>query len=185
MLKIVIILLCFFVNLLAQIPTIKYDSGVFDKIFFAGNKDDKLVELIRENETFENWTELIGIRSQYMPKINNEPLGYAKAMSELAKKINKHTNPTIHTNNNKTEAILYYSLWGEEMKFMEFNVWRFKKSKDGNAIESIQFVFRIPTTEIGVNTLKNSRDKWIERAFSFDMENAEKILQGWSDAASK
>lgn len=70
----------------AQESFITLDGEVFTNKFVGDpRKGDKLLEFVRENESFDNWTKLVGFRYQQLPGAGNDPSKVAIAMSMLLK----------------------------------------------------------------------------------------------------
>lgn len=104
---------------------------------------DLQIEFVRESETFENWTKLVGFRFQQFPKLNNEPKRAALALIRVTKLVNPAVQPTMMMNPEESEAIVHFLTWPTDgRKFMEFNVFRYAKSNDEKGIVSVQFAYR-------------------------------------------
>jgi len=74
----------------AQENEITLDGESFTKKFVgAPSNGDKLIEFVRESETFENRTKLMGYRYQHLPLIDNDPTKAAIGMAKVV----KNTNP--------------------------------------------------------------------------------------------
>lgn len=176
----IVVLFVFGANVFAQMPTFKYNNELFSKTFFDGSKNgDKLIEFIREKDSFERWGELIGIRYQMLPKLNNDPVACAVTLGRLNMAMNKNSMPTIQVNKDKGEAILLFLMFDQSSKIMEFNAWKFIKSDDGNAVISAQFAYRVALSEVGLNELQNNKKAWTQRVVDFDMNDAKKAIAAW------
>ena len=91
----------------AQNAPITLDGERFEKQF-VGNppNGDKLLEFVREVETFEKWTKLVGLRYQQLPRIDNDPLKLAQSMALMVKKANPNANSKVIFNEKTSEAII-------------------------------------------------------------------------------
>jgi hypothetical protein len=112
---------------------------------------DKLIEFFRQNETFENWTKLIGFRYQQLPGAGNDPSKVALGMAML---LRAKGNPSaISENKNNSEAMIDF-ITGPQNGFMEFNIFRYTKSTDGKAVVSLQLAYRFKdTSESNINNI--------------------------------
>jgi len=160
-------------------PTV--DGEAFAKRF-VGNppNGDKLLEFVRDSESFDNWTKLVGYRYQQLPGLGNDPIKYASAMGQMVKKVNPQANFQILKNEQANEAIIDFLIWPKDQKYMELNVFRFWKSKDGKAIISLQLAYRFETpkpalTQESVNEferkgkeIRERRNSWIKQAAESD-----------------
>ena len=61
---------------------------------------------------------------------------------------------------------------------LEFNVFRYIKSKDSNAVISLQFAYRFTdTSEQNVQKILSLRESWTKQAIGFDMKIVEESLE--------
>src|SRR4030095_12597590 len=90
---------------LAQV--ISVDGERFTKKFVGKPPGgDKLLEFVRENESFEQWTQLVGSRSQQFRGLVNDPVQMAFALAQKVKASNPKAQSSVITNKDKTEAIV-------------------------------------------------------------------------------
>jgi len=155
----------------AQSATITFDGEAYIKKFVGMPPGrDKLVEYVRRSESFENWTRLIGFRYQPLPQIGNDPVKFAQGMAQSVKTVNPQAQTKIIVSEDKAEAILDFLTWPPNGAFMEFNVFRYARSKDGNGIVSVQFAHRFTDqSPQGMERFKKLRQSWIAQAAAFDM----------------
>lgn len=155
----------------APAAAITLDGELFTKKF-VGNppKGDKLVEFIREGETFDNWTKLVSFRYQQLPNLGNDPTKVAEQMAQTLKTVNPKANSQIIINKQASEAIIDFLTWPPDGKFMEFNVFRYAKSTDENAVVSLQLAYRFTdSSPKGTEQFKKIRASWINQAATFDI----------------
>lgn len=157
--------------LAAQTNAVTFDGEPFTKQFVgAPGGGDKLVEFVREAESFERWTKLIGFRYQQLPQLNNDPAQMARAMAQLVKRVNPGAQTSVVANDQTGEAILDFLTWPPNQAFMEFNVFRFARRQDGRAVVSAQFAHRFTdTSEPAVQRFRQLRQSWVQQAAAFDM----------------
>ena len=163
---------------IAQDPSIQLDGEPFSKQF-VGNppNGDKLKEYVRETETFEKWTKLIGIRYQQLPGVGNDPKRVAQGMAQLVKEANPRSNSSIVANEKTSEAIIDFLTWPPTAEYIEFNVFRYAKSSDGNGVISLQFANRFTSdTAPTVEQFKSLRKTWLSQAAAFDMRVVHGLL---------
>ena len=125
------------------LPTVSVDGEAFTKKFVGKPpRGDKLLEFVRDSESFDNWTKLVGYRYQQLPALGNDPIKYASFMGQVVKQANPQANFQVLKNEQTNEAIIDFLTWPKDQKFIELNVFRFWKSKDGNAVVSLQLAYR-------------------------------------------
>ena len=168
-----------------EYPGITIDGEIFSKTFIASpGNGDKLIEFIKENETFEKWTKLVAFRYQQLPKINNDPKRAGIAMHKLSQKIYPGTNSGILLNRTETDAIVHFLAWPKNgEKYIEFNVFRYVKSRDQNAIVSLQVAFRMPLTKnrSEIKKLKATQMSLLNEVSGYDMDIVQNTLNNLPD----
>lgn len=167
------------------LPTV--DGERFTKKFI-GNPPygDKLLEFIRDSESFDNWTKLVGYRYQQLPGLENDPIKYASAMGQIVKLENPRANFQILKNEQSNEAIIDFLTWPKDQKYVELNVFRLWKSKDGKAVVSLQMAYRFEAmkpaqTQESVNEFNRKVKDFRERRHSWIKQAAEsdaKVIEG-------
>ncbi|HJV76388.1 MAG TPA: hypothetical protein VJ654_19355 [Noviherbaspirillum sp.] len=156
------------------VPTL--DGEAFTSQFVGKqSNEEKLLEFVRPTESFDKWTKLIGCRYQQVPALGNDPIKYALAMARLVKQTNPQAPVKVSQNEQSGEAIVDFLTWPPDQSYMELNVFRFWKSKDGNAVVSIQFAnkFVAPRPEWSqngvneyqrkLNEIRERRQSWIRQ----------------------
>lgn len=152
----------------------KVDGEVFGKRYIGKPGNGQfLVEFVRENESFESWTKLIGYRYQQLPGIDNDPFKYASAMFRMAQGQDPRANPQILKNEQSNQAVVDYIIHAPDGKFVEHNVFRFWKSQDGKAIVSLQIARRFDPPNPIVEELERPGMKVGERRFSWIVQATE------------
>ncbi|NNG24659.1 hypothetical protein [Telluria aromaticivorans] len=149
---------------------------------------DRLFEFIKEDESFDSWTKLIAYRYQRLSGLSNDPIKYAYAMQHAITQQNPAAAVKVSENQQTHEAVLDFVTWPKDQSYVELNVFRFVKSKDGNAVVSIQlankFVPPKPTfTQDGVEkyqqqlmVIRDRRKSWIKQATDADLQVIEAEL---------
>jgi hypothetical protein len=149
---------------------------------------DKLLEFVRPTESFNNWTKLVGYRYQQLPALSNDPMKYALAMERLVKQTNPQAPVKVTRNELSGEAIVDFLTWPQNQSYMELNVFRFWKSKDGNAVVSVQFAnkfvaFKPELSQNGVNEyqrnlneIRERRQNWIKQVADISIMPIEEQL---------
>ena len=129
----------------AQEIAVSIDGEPFSKKFIGRPPiGDKLVEFVRESESFDKWTKLVGFRYQQLSRIENDPT--------------------------KAEAMIDFLTWPPDRAYMEFNVFRYAKSTDGKAVVSLQLAYRFTDVSAeGLERFTQLRASWINQAAAFDM----------------
>lgn len=170
---------------------VSVDGEPFTKKFVGRQPNgDRLLELVRDNESFDNWTKLVGYRYQQLPGLGNDPLKFAAFMGQIVKQANPQANFQVLENEKTNEAIIDFLTWPKDQKYMELNVFRFWKSKDGNAVVSLQLAYRFDPskpafTQESANDierkgreLRERRQSWIKQAAESDTRLVEAALFG-------
>jgi hypothetical protein len=164
--------------LLSFLPTISLaqesltlDGEKFTKKMIATPPNgEKLIEFVRESESFENWTRLVGYRYQKIPGAGNNPITVATGLAQSVKARRPGAQSSVIINKKSNEAIVDFLIRSADGAFMEFNVFRYVRSVDGNAVVSLQFALRFddvsPQT---AERFRKQRQSWIEQAAAFDM----------------
>ena len=154
----------------------KVDGEAFTKRFVGHPPHgDMLIEYIRPREGFGAWTKLIGLRAQHLPRIHNDPVTTAKAMAIFVRKTNPKAQMRLITKNDKSEAILDFLTWPPSGRFLEFDVFRYARSRDGHAVVSLQLARRFTDlSRQGQQRFRQQfskiRASWIKQAAAFDMD---------------
>ena len=154
------------------------------KLVTITSNGDRLIEFVRENETFEQWTKLVGYRSQQMPAIGNDPKKAAAAMALLVEAANPKAHVRVITDEKSDEVVVDFLTWSANRDFLEFNVFRYAKSTDAQAIVSVQLAYRFKdrSTE-EVEKFKSVREAWLKHALTLDMRSVEVTVAGFSPKA--
>ena len=163
---------------LAQEFVVSIDGEPFTRRF-VGNppRGDKLVEFVRESESFERWTKLVGFRYQQMPHLENDPVKVALALAQKVKASNPKAQSSAIANKDNTEAIVDFVTWPPDGTFMEFNVFRYVRSEDGNAVVSLQLAHRFTdASAAGIEKFKSFRQSWLKQAAAFEMRHVHRTL---------
>lgn len=171
------------------LPAVTVDGEAFTMKFVGKPPNgDKLLEFVRAKESFDNWTKLVGYRYQQLPGLGNDPIKYATVMGQMVKQTNPGANFQVLKNEKANEAIIDFLTWPRDQNYMELNVFRFWKSKDGKAVVSVQFAYRFEPpkaaqTQEGKNEverkgkeLRERRHSWIKQATESDTNLIEAAL---------
>jgi hypothetical protein len=163
---------------LAQSGTITFDGEEYLKKFVGMPPGrDKLVEYVRKSESFEKWTRLIGFRYQQLAVIDNDPVKVAQAMARTIKAANPQAQSKIIVSEDKAEAIIDFLTWPPDRSFMEFDIFRYARSRDGKAVVSIQFAHRFTDqSPAGMEKFRKLRQSWIQKAATYDMAIAHREM---------
>src|SRR5262245_47559907 len=163
---------------LAQGFVVSVDGEPFTKKFVGKPPGgDKLLEFVRESESFDKWTKLVGFRYQQLPALGNDPVKIAFALAQQVKASNPKAQSSVITNKDRTEAIVDFVTWPPDGKFMEFNVFRYVRSQDGKAVVSLQLAHRFSdTSPEGTERFRNLRQSWLKQAAAFEMREVHRAL---------
>jgi hypothetical protein len=155
----------------AQTIPISLDGEHFTKKFVGKPPGgDKLVEYVRESESFQRWTKLIGFRYQQLPRIDNDPMKLAPAMAQFVRAANPQAQTRVLVLKEKGEALIDFLTWPPDASYLEFNIFRYARSLDGNAVVSVQFAHRFTDRSAeSVEKFRRLRQAWIDQAAAFDM----------------
>lgn len=162
----------------AQEPYIMLDGEVFSKQSVAQlSGGDTRIEYVREDETFDGWTKMVCFRHQTLPGIENDPRKAAAWMSQLVKAYNDQSQSNVIVNKETSEALVDFLTWLPETKHMEFHIFRFAKSAEEDAVESLEFTYRLTgETALDSEQFRKIRASWIKQAVAFDMDTVHAAL---------
>ncbi len=106
----------------------------FERYSQLQDPQNKLIEFTPEGQTINNWSYLLAYRTHQIDALENDPSKIALAMGYTVKSVNPEANYQVLKK--KNEAIIDFLTWEElyKSKFIEFNVWRYIKSKDGKFV---------------------------------------------------
>lgn len=155
-----------------QLHPIMLDGEAFIRASTAPVPEgDRRIDFVRENETSIAWTKLVSFRRQQLPQLGNDPVQVAKAMMKLVKAANEKAQARLIVNDENTEAVLDFLSWPPDAKYMEFNVLRYARASDGNAVVALQFAHRFndPKAKDTAERFRTLRRAWIRQAVNFDM----------------
>lgn len=163
-------LFLFFQSAYAEENPVVFSSESFLKKHEAAQPNgDKLIEYVRDSETVENWTKLIGYRYQQLPAIENDPRKAAAVMARIVMAKNPGTRPNVIVNKNGDEATVDFLMLAPDATYMELNIFKYAKSDDGNAVVSFQWAYRFQTSSLPPYKLIERASKWLVEVTAFDM----------------
>ena len=184
--KFLFFLLCFWQYAFAQNSTVtleqigfELDGESYGKQFVnTTSSNDKLIEFIREYETFDNWTKLIGFRYKEFPEAGNDPKKVANGYAQTMKTINPGVLiGRVTESEEKNEAVIDFLVTATNGKYVELNIWRFVKSDDGKAIVSVQLAYRhFDGSPEGIKKFNNIRTNLTNTVTNWNMKNVKNIL---------
>ncbi len=161
---------------LAQDEPVVVGGESFSKVFVgAPANGDKLMEFVREGEDFDNWTKLVGYRYQQLPSLGNEPKQAGIALYKTVKESNTDAKVGMMLNGKETEAVVHFLTWSNDgRRLLEFNVFRYVKSKDMKAVVSLQLAYRFSLDDANnpekTEEIKSTQMALIREASTFDMK---------------
>jgi len=167
-------------SIAAENSSVTINGEKFSKTFVGNSPNgDKLIEFVKENESFKNWTKLIAFRYQQLPKIKNEPKQAGIAMYKISQASYPGTKLGMMLNKTETDAIVHFLAWPKNgEKYIEFNIFRYVKSRDNNAVVSLQVAFRMPLTKEAskVKELKATQMSLLSDASKYDMNTVQNTI---------
>ena len=175
----ILILILFLVQAAnAQEVLITLDGEAYTKRYSAyPNNQDGLIELIRESETFDDWTKIVSVRYQRLPHINNDPKLAALGLAQIVKKSNPASSSNVFVNEEADEAIIDFLTSSSDGKFVEFNVFRYVRSRGSNGVVYLQFARRFPSgTAPGIDQFAALRNSWVTQISAYDMGVVQELL---------
>lgn len=169
------------VNEEKKIPV--FEGEVFSKTYISSlANNDKLIEFIRPNESFENWTKLFGYSSKKLPAINNNPEAMAANMARLIASRQKTPDVGILKVDGSGDMVIYFAITPPNGTVTEFNVFRYTKSVDGNSITSLQLAHRAPhvDTTNSNSIIQKQHEEWksmIRFIVKYDMQQVRSAVE--------
>lgn len=164
--------------LIDEADTIRTEVGFENSqsitVFLVENDSNhgKQLEFVREGDTaIGQWTKLVSFRYR-LPSIGNDPKKVAVGMAQRVRASNPKALARVEINERTSEAILDYLTWPPDIKFLEFNVFRYAKSADGQAVMSLQLGYRFTDMSApGIEQFRKIRASWIDHAAAFEMSS--------------
>lgn len=180
--NVILLWLVFASSVFAQVAPIAFDGELFTKKFVSSPPNgDKLLEYVRENESFEKWTKLVGYRYQQLPGLGNDPKKAAASMSQFIKITNPKASSRVIVDDKNDEALLDFVISSADQKIIELNIFRYAKSTDAKAVVSLQLAYRFSdSSPEGVEKFKSMRDAGLKHAIAFDMKTIQLAVAGIS-----
>ena len=150
------------------------DGKVFDKLFsFRDVNGNRVVEIVSGDETRNDWTKLVTVRSQSLPLLDNDPVNAAQKMLKLAKIIDKNAIGAVIENEDKTDTVVDFFVVLYKKEYMEYTVIRYIQNRYKNGLISLQFSKRMKLTEFNTKAdLHDLRKSWMHQITSIDMKEA-------------
>lgn len=163
----------------AQGPGIVFDGEAYSQqLRTTPREGDQLIEFVRAGESFEHWTRLVGLRLKHLPELDNDPKLFALALVQAVKQVNPEALTQMAVNEKANEALVDFVSWPADGEYLEFNIYRCVKSRDGKAVVLLNFAYRfIDQSDSGVEHFKKLRSTWIKQAVAFDMNIAHTALE--------
>lgn len=149
---------------------------------------DILIEFIRAEESFENWTTLAAYRYQRLPGLSNDPNRYALAMQQVIKQANPAAPVKVSNDDHPDEAMLDFLTWPVDQSYVELDVFRFVRSRDGAGVVSLQLASKFVPQKVTVSqegfnayqrqltAVRERRKSWIKQVESTDLRLVEAHL---------
>jgi hypothetical protein len=135
--------------------------------------NDKLIEFVREPESLQNWTKMVAYRWQALPGANNNPSQVVRNMANLLQ--SKGLRFSMIENPQTGEALIDFL--ASDQRGLEFNVFKYKQSRDGLGVVSVQWAQRFTdTSPEGTDRFLRLRKQSIQEAAGFNMDRAEAAL---------
>ena len=124
--------------------------------FEGKNPGETFREYIPAGEKLESWTRFASVR-QYPDQ--DDPMKLAKNMAQLLAKQNPEFRNAIVRNPKTGDVMIDFIMWPENNKFVEFNVFIFRK-KEAGGVAAQQYAVRAYDKQADfMKDLKSLRDK--------------------------
>ena len=149
----------------AAMPFVKFNGNKYSLYFSAKSPEDGsfINEYYKSGETYENWTELIGV---YHYPNEYSPIEFAKSMSE---QLNSISSPnTLMINDTSNSALLDFILVDSSRMpmILEFNVFKYEKSPVCGTV-TIQYAKRyLINNMLEIDEVKSFFDKNREKCLN-------------------
>jgi hypothetical protein len=129
---------------------------------------NRIVQFLREPETFENWTQAIAYYRY--ATIGNDPTQAAYALRDSVRAANPDAQPRIVVHSVTRDAMVDFLTWPADGRYLEFTVVRYSRSTDGKGMVAFQFSQRFrDATKDDAEKFTKSRSSWKGHALEFDM----------------
>ncbi len=126
-------------SLAAAAPeSMQFDSLTFRKAFTDKSSEGPFSEYLPKGQALKSWTKLMGYYE--FPALKN-PKEAAQMVEEVVKKQNPDAQSEVVYNSTTNEAIVDFVTWPKDQSYVEFNIWKYRKSPNGGLV-AIQYAER-------------------------------------------
>lgn len=149
-----------------EVPkTMTFDGIKFTKAFSDTASSGPLTEYLPKGQSLESWTKLMGIYE--FPKLK-DPTSAAVKLATTLKEINPQAQSQVLENPDAGIAMVDFVTWPKDSAFVEFNIWKYRKSSAGGLL-AIQYAERAYTDQEGfLKKLATRRATLIAAMAEFD-----------------
>jgi hypothetical protein len=147
---------------------IEFDGETYVKKDSGDTPEVRRVEYVRDDETLDNWTKLIGIRNFTNLESPKE------AVSELEKTLKENdpdSDPFMLASPDGSDAMISFVVGPEDNSYGELNIWRYTKVDGYPGLIAYQFAYRFQgTTDEEVAQFQKDIKRWIQEMSEADFE---------------
>ena len=155
----VLLACCFATACLAadpQKPRIEFQEETYELAFAQANQFEAINEYIPEEETLEEWSSLIAIRTYAGRKDYRELAG---RLVQALKQKNPLAKAAIHTSPDGKRSMVDFVTWDIEAEVTEFNVFIYQLTPDGQGVLAQQYAERAYGKEEGLELLRELKER--------------------------
>jgi hypothetical protein len=149
---------------------VMFDGQKLKLAFDANSEGDTIKEYIPNGEKLQKWTKLASIREY--PKLNDAHELAAAVVREVEDK-NPKADAHLKQIEDTGETVIDFVVWPEDKSFVEFNVFKFKKSDEGGVASEQYAVREYKEPEKFVQELEPLRERLVEQMTSNGLETSD------------
>jgi hypothetical protein len=136
-----------------------FQGTAFKKAFSDKSAAGPYFEYLPKGQSLKSWTKLMGYYD--FPKLR-DPKDAAQNLARLVKKANPLAQSQVIENPSTGEAIVDFVTWPEDVKFVEFNIWRYRKAPGGGLV-ALQYAERAyDDQQMFLKRLRDRRPKLLD-----------------------
>jgi len=137
-------------------PQLQFQDETYELAFAQANQFEAINEYIPEEETLEEWSSLIAVRTYAGRKDYRELAG--RLVQALQQK-NPLARAALHTTPDGKRSMVDFVTWDLDAEVTEFNVFIYQLTPDGQSVLAQQYAERVYGKEEGFEFLRQLKDR--------------------------
>lgn len=147
---------------------LEFDGETYVKKDAQDSPEVRRVEYVRENETLDNWTKLIGIRNF---KVLENPKEVVLEFAKELKRDDPSSDPAMLISDDGMTAMISFVVGPKDESYGEVNIWRYTKVEGYPGLIAYQFAYRAtPATDEDTKKLAKDMLRWTKELAETDFK---------------